>query len=460
MTRFRFTFLASAISVSTSLSACAAPQDAPIVATSNNANPEKPRVLRASSPRTLVGAKAFGDFSTDTPGVRRLITANDLPAPYATESANKVANVVARPAGALPKVPAGFAVSLWAENLSNPRVLVTAPNGDIFVSESYANRVRVLRPSIDGSKVQTTEIFAGGLKQPFGLAFWPAKNPQWVYVANTDSVVRFPYRTGDLKARSASETIVNDVSSGGKLTGGGHWTRDIVFSRDGKKLYLSIGSLSNISDDASENVRARIFEYSIDTSGKRSAERVYATGIRNPVGLAINPKNGDLWTGVNERDGLGDNLVPDYMTRVRDDGFYGWPWFYIGSNQDPRHEGKHPELRGHVYVPDVLLQAHSASLDLAFYDGKTFPREYRNGLFNALHGSWNRSIRTGYKVVRALFKNGQPTGEYEDFLTGFVTPNGEVWGRPVGVTTARDGSLLVSEDGNNTIWRVQYSGKR
>ena len=227
-----------------------------------------------------------------------------------------------------------------------------------------------------------------------------------------------------------------------------------------KKLYLSIGSLSNVSDDASENVRARIFEYSIDAGGKRASERVYATGIRNPVGLAVNPRNGEIWAGVNERDGLGDDLVPDYMTHVRDGGFYGWPWFYLGANQDPRHEGKRADLKATVVVPDVLLQSHSASLDLAFYSGRQFPNEYSNALFNALHGSWNRSRRTGYKVVRAIFIKGRPTGEYEDFLTGFVTPQGDVWGRPVGVTTARDGSLLVSEDGNNTIWRIAYIGKK
>ena len=473
--------LLAAFFAPTTLSACAAPNQiasTPIsttsstrsstrsdvqtrnVQTKSSAKIEKPQVLKPSSPRTLVGKAAFGGYVDDAPGVRRMITVKDVPAPYHTESAGNGPRIVGRPAGAIPKAPAGFAVSLWAENLNNPRVIVTVPNGDIFLAESGANRVRVLRDSKNSGKSDTSEIFADGLKQPFGIAFWPAKNPQWVYVANTDSVVRFPYRNGDLKSRGAGETIVDNVSSGGKLPGGGHWTRDIEFSKDGKKLYLSIGSLSNVDDNERENVRARIYEYSIGADGKRTAERVYAWGIRNPVGLAINPKNGEIWTGVNERDGLGDDLVPDYMTRVRPAGFYGWPWFYLGANQDPRHEGKRPDLKSQVIVPDVLLQAHSASLDLAFYSGQQFPREYSNALFNALHGSWNRSMRTGYKVVRAIMKNGVPTGEYEDFLTGFVTPSGDVWGRPVGVTTARDGSLLISEDGNNTIWRVGYVGKK
>ncbi|MDP9291674.1 MAG: PQQ-dependent sugar dehydrogenase, partial [Verrucomicrobiota bacterium] len=293
-------------------------------------------------------------------------------------------------------------------------------------------------------------VFADGLKQPFGIAFYPpGPNPKFIYIANTDSVVRFAYHDGQTKADGEPEKLVA-VSGGGHLTGGGHWTRDIVFSRDGKKMFVSIGSRSNVDDSRAEENRARIFEY--DPNGKN--ERVYAWGIRNAVGLAIDPATGELWMSVNERDGLGDDLVPDYISHVKDGGFYGWPWFYLGNQQDPRHKGKHPELKTKVITPDVLLEAHSASLDLIFYDGKQFPARYRGQIFAAEHGSWNRERRTGYKVIVVPVKDGQATGEYVDFLTGFVTPDGDVWGRPVGVTVAKDGSLLVSDDGGNCIWRI------
>ncbi len=402
----------------------------------------------ASPPRPgelLTGQAALGDWTKDAPGVRRKITPADMPPPDATPSVDNGPLVVPRPAGALPRVPEGFHVELFAEGLENPRMVRVAPNGDVFVVESRANRVRVLRD-------KAMHVFATGLNEPFGVAF----RPGWVYVANTDSVVRFPYADGDLSARGAAETVAPGISGGGRLRGGGHWTRDIVFSRDGTKLYVSVGSFSNDSDDAREADRARIFEYSAD--GKN--ERVLATGIRNPVGLAVEPETGDLWTSVNERDELGDNLVPDYVTRVRDGGFYGWPWFYIGPNQDPRHAGKHPELRDKVIVPDVLLQSHSASLGMTFYTGRTFPPEYRSGAFVAEHGSWNRARRTGYKVIFVPTKGGVPLGEYVDFMTGFVLPDSTVWGRPVAVAEAKDGSLLVSDDGGNCIWRVAYVGVR
>ena len=221
-------------------------------------------------------------------------------------------------------------------------------------------------------------------------------------------------------------------------------------------MYVSVGSRSNVDDDATEKRRAAILAF--DPDGKN--ERTFASGIRNPVGLAIHPRTGQLWTSVNERDGLGDHLVPDYITHVEEGGFYGWPWYYLGSNEDPRHTGKHPELKDKVIVPDVLVQSHSASLDLTFYDGSQFPEEYRLDAFAAEHGSWNRARRTGYKVIRVPMKDGKATGEYEDFLVGFVTSEGNVWGRPVGVTVAADGSLLVTDDGSGTIWRVAYTGKK
>jgi glucose/arabinose dehydrogenase len=233
----------------------------------------------------------------------------------------------------------------------------------------------------------------------------------------------------------------------------------VRFSRDGKKMYVSIGSASNVAQNAEEESRERrradILEFNPDGTG----ERAFATGIRNAVGLAIHPVTGDLWASVNERDGLGDQLVPDYVTRVQEGGFYGWPWYYIGAHQDPRHAGRHPELARRVIVPDVLLQSHTASLAMTFYTGRQFPREYWNDAFAGQHGSWNRAQRTGYKVIRVPLHNGRATGEYEDFLTGFVTPEGQVWGRPVGVTVARDGALIVSDDGGNRLWRVSYTGR-
>ncbi len=403
----------------------------------------------------LTGRDALGDWTTDAPGVRRKITVADLAPPYETASANNGAKVVSRPEGAWPKAPEGFKVTEFAKGLSNPRVIVTAPNGDLFIAESGPGRVKVIRDANNDGKPDTTTIFAKGLRQPFGIAFYPpGPKPTHVYVANTDSVVRFAYSEGDTEAKGEPETIVKDIPGGGRLTGGGHWTRDIAFSNDGKRMLVSVGSHSNVSDDDGEKRRADILVFNPDGSG----EKTFGSGIRNPVGLAIHPTTGDVWASVNERDGLGDHLVPDYVTRVEEGGFYGWPWFYIGGHQDPRHMGKHPELKDKTIVPDVLLQSHSASLDLTFYTGDQFPKEYKNDGFAAEHGSWNRARRTGYKVVRIPLKDGKATGEYEDFLVGFVTEKGDVWGRPVGVTVAKDGALLVTDDGSGTIWRVAYSG--
>ncbi len=404
----------------------------------------------------LTGEAAKGDWTTDAPGVRRKLTTDDLPPPNATKSVDNGSKIVSRPLGASPRVPEGFRVDLFASGLANPRMIRAAPNGDLFVVESGPARVRVLRDADGDGKPDVNEVFAEGLNQPFGLAFHPpGKEPRWVYVANTDSVVRFPYVSGDVKARGAAEMVVDTVSGGGRLRGGGHWTRDIVFSRDGSKMFVSVGSRSNVSDDSSESRRARIFEMTPD--GKN--ERVYASGIRNPVGLAVHPETGDLWTSVNERDELGDHLVPDYITRVRDGGFYGWPWFYIGQHQDPRHEGKHPELGPTVALPDVLLQSHSASLGMTFYTGQQFPEQYRGVAFAAEHGSWNRARRTGYKVIMVPTKAGVPSGEYVDFMTGFVTPDGDVWGRPVAVAEGRDGGLYVTDDAGNCVWRVSHRAR-
>jgi glucose/arabinose dehydrogenase len=366
-------------------------------------------------------------------------------------------------------VPAGFKVELFADGLSGPRIMRVAPNGDIFIAETHADRIRVLRAADGGSRPAVNEVYASGLNRPFGIAFFPSgDNPRWVYVANTDSVVRFPYRPGDLKASDKPEIVVAELPRGGN-----HWTRDIAFTSNDKRMLISVGSASNDAEGMSaapgglpswsdqhplgaswgnETDRAAVLAF--DPDGKNPG--IFATGIRNCVGLAIHPVTADVWCSTNERDGLGDDLVPDYVTRVREGSFYGWPWFYIGDHQDPRHLGQRPDLKGRIAIPDVLIQPHSASLGLTFYNGNAFPAEYRGDGFAAEHGSWNRSRRTGYKIVRIRLKDGIPTGTYEDFVTGFVVNDSEVWGRPVGVAVAHDGALLVSEDSNGTIWRVTH----
>jgi glucose/arabinose dehydrogenase len=322
-----------------------------------------------------------------------------------------------------------------------------APNGEIFVAESVASRIRVLRAADGAEQAQQAEIFAAGLDRPYGIAFWPpGANPRYVYVANTASVVRFPYRPGELQPAGPAETVVAG------LPAGGHWTRDLAFSADGMRMFVSVGSRSNVAWDNAEQRRADVLVFTPE--GKD--ERVFATGLRNCSGMAIAPGTSDLWCAVNERDELGDDLPPDYVTRLREGAFYGWPFFYIGGHQDPRHAGEHPELRDRVSIPDVLLQPHSAPLGITFYDRAQFPAEYRGDAFVALHGSWNRAKRTGYKIVRVRLQNGQPTGGYEDFLTGFVVNDNQVWGRPVGVAVAHDGALIVTEDAGGTVWRVSY----
>ena len=394
----------------------------------------------------------FTDYRSEAPGNVHRITVADLPAPYATHPAANAASIVPRPQNAWPKAPAGFKVELFASALAGPRVLRKAPNGDLFVAESGAGRIRLLRGIGADGKPQRSEIFANGLDRPYGIAFYPpGPNPQWLYVGDTGAVVRYAYRNGQLRAGAPGQRIA-------VLPTGGHWTRDLQFSQDGATLFVAVGSASNIDDPdttAGEAQRANILALEPDGSHLR----VYASGIRNPSGLAIDPANGRLWCAVNERDGLGDDLVPDYITHVQAGGFYGWPWWYIGGHQDPRLAGKRPELARLAIVPDVLLQSHDAPLQLTFYQGTQFPSQYRGDIFATAHGSWNRSVRTGYEVVRVpVDPERRARGGYEDFLTGFVVDDGHVWGRPVGVTEAADGSLMVSDDASNSIWRVSYVG--
>jgi glucose/arabinose dehydrogenase len=420
-----------------------------------------------------------GAWQHAAPGAKHQIVVADLPPPFRTASAGNGPQVVRQPAGAALSVPPGFTVRLFAAGLSNPRLLRRAPNGDVFLAETGANRIRVLRTPDGADAPSENQIFATDLDRPFGIAFYPAgDHPQWIYVANNNSVVRFPYVNGDLKARGDAQVVVPRLCEGG----GGHSTRDVAFSPDGKRLFISVGSGSNVAEDmgkknpqdiaawetehglgaawGSETHRANILV--TDPEG-HAPLRAFATGIRNGVGLAVNPDTGDLWVSTNERDGLGDDLVPDYITRVKEGGYYGWPWYYMGNHEDPRHAGERPDLAGKAIVPDVPVQAHSASLEMAFYTCTNgvaaFPAEYCGDAFAAFHGSWNRSLRTGYKVVRVRLDHGAPTGEYEDFLTGFVVDNRSVWGRPVGVAVAHDGALLVTEDGSGTLWRIAHAGQ-
>jgi glucose/arabinose dehydrogenase len=408
--------------------------------------------LPAFAQQTLTGQDAFTDYTKEHPGVRRKVTVADLPQPYATESANNAAAIAPRPEGVWPQTLPGFKVEQFATGLENPRLMRMAPNGDIFLAESSAGKVIVIRGMTADGKAGKMETFATDQKGVFGINFYPSgPNPKWVYVGNTASVVRFPYQVGDMKARGPGETLTELPG------GGGHRTRDIVFTPDGKHMLVSVGSHSNVDDPdttPAEFHRADVLEFTPE--GK--FEKVYASGIRNCVGETIQPATGELWCSVNERDALGNNLVPDYITHVQEGGFYGWPWYYMGDHQDPRLAGKHPELKSKVIVPDVLVNPHMASLEMLFYEGSQFPASFHGWAFAAEHGSWNRDPRGGYEVIALPMKNNKATGEYEDFLTGFVLPDGKVWGRPVGVVVAKDGSLLVSDDGSNSIWRVTYTG--
>ena len=411
----------------------------------------------------LTGQAAFTDAAHESPGIRRHLTVADLPAPAPKESVDNGPKIVPRPANVMPIAPKGFKVELYATGLDNPRLIRTAPNGDLFLAESATGKIKVLRGVGPDGKVAQISVFAESLIQPFGIAFYPAgAQPQWVYIGDTDGIVRFPYKVGDLKASGPAQHLA-DLPSGGRLRGGGHWTRDLVFSKDGTKLFASVGSHSNVDDSDTHPVefhRADVLEFTPE--GKFI--KVYASGLRNCVGEAINPTTGELWCSTNERDGLGNNLVPDYITHVREDGFYGWPWYYFngpgGGLHDPRHDGKHPELQAKIITPDILVNPHFASLEMLFYEGRQFPAEYRGDGFAAEHGSWNRAQRSGYEVIRLPMVKGHATGEYEDFLTGFTLPDDTVWGRPVGVAEANDGSLFVSDDGSRSIWHVSYVGSK
>jgi hypothetical protein len=426
----------------------------------------------AQAQQVRTGKAAMGDWQQDAPGVSRHLTAAEEPTP-STPTALPAA-VVARPEGAHLSVPAGFTVEPFAQ-VKGARQIRVAPNGDIFVAQTYSGSVTVLRAADGASAPSEQSVFVSGLVLPFGIAFYPeGPNPLWVYVAENNRVVRYPYQNGDLKAHSAPEVVVEKLYP---ARGGGHVTRDIDFSKDGRTMFVSVGSGSNVSEEmpgktleeakaydaehhalgatwGPEENRADLLRF--DPDGKNYA--IFATGLRNCVSVRVEPRTGTPWCVVNERDSLGDNLPFDYATRVKDGGYYGWPWWYIGDHEDKRPKSARPDLAGKAIVPDVLFQAHSAPLGLAFYTAgrgvAAFPANYDGDAFVTLHGSWNRAQRTGYKLVRVKLKNGTPVGTYEDFLTGFVVDDRSVWGRPVGVAVAHDGALLVSDDGGDVIWRI------
>jgi glucose/arabinose dehydrogenase len=424
--------------------------------------------LHAQELRT--GAAAFGTWETDAPGVSRHIRPTDLPPPSHADNDpeepdfKRLPKVVAAPQGKMPNVPKGFTVQVFASGLKQPRVIRVAPNGDVFVAESGSGRVLAFRPDTGGG-LATPEVFAENLDRPYGIVFAPPSDPQYVYVAAANQVVRLPYN-GDRKATGPAEVVIPNIPTKR------HWTRDLEISRDGRRLFVSIGSSSNVAatmpKKSTEEIEAfekmhglgaawgdeqnRAVVRVFDPEGKNV--RNYATGLRNCSGMAMQPGTDTLWCTGNERDHIGPNLVPDFLTTVQDGGFYGWPWYYTGGNEDPAHAHERPDLKDKVIVPDVLLQAHSSTLDLVFYDADAFPAEYRGDAFATMHGSWNREERTGYKVIRARMKDGKPTGVYEDFMTGFVLDKDTVWGRPAGIGVARDGALLVSDDANGTIFRI------
>ncbi|GEN77715.1 PQQ-dependent sugar dehydrogenase [Chryseobacterium hagamense] len=418
--------------------------------------------------------KSNGTGSGDT-----AVTQTDtlkLPPPNEKASKNKFSNVIGWPKDKAPTAPEGFTVTRFAENIKSPRNMIQAENGDIFVvlsnsersvSEKIkndisgksdaevggksANRILMYRDANKDGIPESSSVFLANLNQPYGMLIIGNQ----FYVANTDGVWVYPYKLGDTKITQPGKKIVS-LPAGGYNN---HWTRNLIASKDQSKIYISVGSGSNVGENGMENEirRANILEVSPDGKG----EKIYAAGLRNPVGMSWNPVTGELWTVVNERDELGDELVPDYLTGVKQGAFYGWPYAYFGKNEDPRRKGEKPDLVAKTIVPDVPLGSHTASLGLTFYTGAQFPGKYKDGAFIGQHGSWNRSSLAGYQVAFVSFKDGKASGPYQPFLTGFIAnePKGDVYGRPVGVLQLADGSLLVADDVSGIVWRVAYNKK-
>ncbi|HEX4534106.1 MAG TPA: sorbosone dehydrogenase family protein, partial [Rhizomicrobium sp.] len=386
---------------------------------------------------------AMADAPADRPGTHFDVSPANLPAPFATPAVDNSSHTVARPAGAAPQAPSGFTVSIFADGLSNPRWMAVAPNGDVFLAEPSAGKITLLRDTNGDGKADKIVTFASGFQKPHGLAFHDGA----LYVGCIDAVYKLDYRDGALSA--GVKTRVTKQDFGGSSD---HWTRDIAFSPSGD-LYLAIGSGNNV-EDGEPATRATVQHVNAD-----GTLTPFATGIRNPVGVAFYPGTDQLWVSVNERDGYGDQLVPDYLTHLEKGAFYGWPYAYIGQHPDPQFGKKRPDLVAKTKTPDLLFQSHSAPLGLVFYEGAQFPAGYKGDAFVSLHGSWNAGHPTGYKVVRVHFVNGKPVGGYENFVTGFwngSTSPAQVWGRPAGLAVAKDGSLLIADDAGKTVWRVSY----
>lgn len=387
----------------------------------------------------------IGDFPDQEIGRKVHIRVRDLPAPYATPSVSNAPHYKQLESDRPPIAPPGFSVALFG-HASHARWLAVAPNGDVFVTHLSSNKITVLRDADGDGVAEQTSVFHEGLTRPHGMAFQPG----YFYVADTRGLWRFVYEPGQLAARGQPERVTPEGAFG---DGAGHWTRNIAFSRDGKRVYVSIGSRGNLDEEPAP--RATIQEFHADGTGQRT----FAAGLRNPVGIAFAPGTDELYAVVNERDGMGDGLVPDYLTRVARDGFYGWSYAYLGSNPQPEYAAKRPDLVARTLVPDVLFKSHSAPLGLVFYDGAQFPAEYRGHAFVALHGSWNSAKPAGYTVVRVPFSEGKPQGHYVIFLGGFWVEGKDravVRGRPVGLAVAKDGGLLVADDFASVIWRVSY----
>jgi glucose/arabinose dehydrogenase len=427
----------------------------------------------AQDSTVLTGSAAFGGWKDDAPGTTRHLTVDDLEQPYVSKSASNSAAPVPMKEGQLPKVPDGYKIELVAKGIDNPRAIRFAPNGDLFVANSEDGQVLVYR--FDGDKPTPVKqsVYVEKLNQPYGIAFYPADKPQWVYIAESDGLKRYPYKDGDLEAPKGQDSGVQTILDA--IPSEHHWTRDVVFSPDGKTMYFSVGSGSNVGDGTmsktpkdgldkwiadhalgvsweGEERRAAVLAF--DPDGKN--ERYFATGLRNCAGMTLQPATGNIWCVVNERDELGDNIPFEYATSVKEGAFYGWPWYYNGDHPDPRWtDTPRADLKGKVTVGDVLFQAHSAPLNIAFETGDGLGPDAKGDAFVAMHGSWNRNTRTGYKIVQLdMDKSGKPTGTYTDFVTGFVLDDDDVWGRPVGVAFDKGGNLFFSEDGSGTIWKV------
>ena len=396
-------------------------------------------------------SQSRGGPGIDVPGLRFHVKPEDLPRPHATPSVGNGANRTVKPSETPLQVPEGFRVNLFAGDLDHVRWMTVADNGDVLLAEPQLGKITLLRDSDGDGQADVRATFLRGLNQPHGLAV----HQGYLYIGEPTRIVRVPYRPGDLKPTGKKEVVGGRGSLGG---GGGHWTRNIVFAPDGKSFYVSVGSRHNVDVEAEPRATVQRFEMG-GNGADGSGQTTFATGLRNPVGIDFHPDTGELYVVVNERDGLGDGLVPDYLTRVREGEFFGWPYAYIGANPDPDYGDEGRELIATTVVPDVLFQSHSAPLGLVFYDGGMFPEAFRGDAFVALHGSWNASQPTGYKVVRVPFKNGRPQSWYENLAVGFWSKGrspARVWGRPAGLAIAQDGSLLIADDVDQSIWRVSY----